>query len=162
MGSQIFPRRIFGDQQYALVNEFIFGGIFDRFPTLQLITGEYECSWFPYWLYRCKQMQGALGMAMNIPDDQALDRGIRGREYVDRVHRRSLFRSLLGRRLARIASCGDRIIRIRATPSPTVTTSSRTAWRARLIGLLPRPQGSIALDCSIFRFPEAASAIAAE
>ena len=58
---------VFGDQQYALVNEFIFGGIFDRFPTLQLITGEYECSWFPYWLYRCKQMQGALGMAMNIP-----------------------------------------------------------------------------------------------
>ena len=58
---------VFGDQQYALVNEFIFGGIFDRFPKLQLISGEYECSWFPYWFYRCKQMQGALGMAMNIP-----------------------------------------------------------------------------------------------
>ena len=59
--------RIFGDQQYTLVNEFIFGGIFDRFPKLQVISGEYECSWFPYWFYRCKQMQGALGLAMHIP-----------------------------------------------------------------------------------------------
>ena len=58
--------RIFGDQQYTLVNEFIFGGIFDRFPKLQVISGEYECSWFPYWFYRCKQMQGALGLAMHI------------------------------------------------------------------------------------------------
>ena len=58
---------VFGDQQYAIVNEFIFGGIFDRFPKLQLITGEYECSWFPYWYYRCLQMQGPLGRAMNIP-----------------------------------------------------------------------------------------------
>ena len=58
---------VFCEQQYALVNEFIFGGIFDKFPKLQVITGEYECSWFPYWLYRCKQMQGALGMAMNLP-----------------------------------------------------------------------------------------------
>ncbi len=58
---------VFGDEQYALVNEFIFGGIFDRFPKLQVLTGEYECSWFPYWYYRCRQMQGPLGDAMNIP-----------------------------------------------------------------------------------------------
>jgi len=58
---------IFGDQQYALVNEFIFGGILDRFPKLKLISGEYECSWFPYWIYRCRQMQGPMGLAMKIP-----------------------------------------------------------------------------------------------
>jgi predicted TIM-barrel fold metal-dependent hydrolase len=58
---------IFGDQQYALVNEFIFGGILDRFPKLKIISGEYECSWFPYWFYRCRQMQGPMGIAMHIP-----------------------------------------------------------------------------------------------
>jgi predicted TIM-barrel fold metal-dependent hydrolase len=58
---------IFGDQQYALVNEFIFGGILDRFPKLRIISGEYECSWFPYWFYRCKQMRGPMGISMHIP-----------------------------------------------------------------------------------------------
>jgi predicted TIM-barrel fold metal-dependent hydrolase len=58
---------VFGDQQYTLVNEFIFGGVLDRFPRLKLISGEYECSWFPYWLYRCRQMKGPMGKSMNIP-----------------------------------------------------------------------------------------------
>ncbi len=58
---------IFDDHKRTLVNEFIFGGIFDRFRTLKLMLGEYECSWFPYFQFRLRQMRGALGLAMRLP-----------------------------------------------------------------------------------------------
>ena len=34
-----------------LVNEFIFGGILDRFPKLKVVCSEYEVSWLFYWLF---------------------------------------------------------------------------------------------------------------
>ena len=40
------PHRV--SEAKGVKGDFIFGGIFDKFPKLQLITGEYECSWFPY------------------------------------------------------------------------------------------------------------------
>ncbi|MSP52510.1 MAG: amidohydrolase [Alphaproteobacteria bacterium] len=58
---------IFDDHKRTLVNEFIFGGIFDRHRKLQLMLGEYECSWFPYFQFRLRQMRGALGLAMRLP-----------------------------------------------------------------------------------------------
>jgi len=57
---------IFDDGRRALAQEFVFGGIFDRFPKLRIILGEYECSWYPYYLFRLRQMQGALGLAMQF------------------------------------------------------------------------------------------------
>jgi uncharacterized protein len=51
----------------VLANEFIFGGIFDRFPRLKLVLSEYEVSWLPYWFYRVKQTQDDFGPALNIP-----------------------------------------------------------------------------------------------
>ncbi len=58
---------IFDDHKRTLVNEFIFGGIFDRHPGLKVMLGEYECSWFPYFQFRLRQMRGALGFAMRLP-----------------------------------------------------------------------------------------------
>ena len=33
-----------------LANEFIFGGVLDRFERLKLVLSEYEVCWLPYWL----------------------------------------------------------------------------------------------------------------
>ena len=41
---------LFTDGPITLANEFIFGGIMDRFPNLKIVLGEYEISWLPYWL----------------------------------------------------------------------------------------------------------------
>ena len=51
-----------------LTNEFIFGGILDRFPKLKVICSEYELSWLPYWLFRTKQVQEDFGPALKIPE----------------------------------------------------------------------------------------------
>ena len=52
----------------VVANEFIFGGIFDRFPKLKLVLSEYEVSWLPYWFYRLKQTQDDFGPALDIPE----------------------------------------------------------------------------------------------
>jgi predicted TIM-barrel fold metal-dependent hydrolase len=57
---------IFDDGRRAIAQEFIFGGIFDRFEKLKMILGEYEVSWFPYYAFRLRQMQGAMGHAMGV------------------------------------------------------------------------------------------------
>ena len=49
-----------------LANEFIFGGVLDRFPKLQLILGEFEISWLPNYMFRLKQLQGALGQSVGL------------------------------------------------------------------------------------------------
>ena len=51
----------------VLANEFIFGGIFDRFPNLKLVCSEFEVSWLPYWLFRVRQIQDDFGPALKIP-----------------------------------------------------------------------------------------------
>lgn len=48
---------LFSDGQVTLGAEFIFGGIMDRFPNLKLVLGEYEVSWYPYWLFRMEQTE---------------------------------------------------------------------------------------------------------
>lgn len=52
----------------VVANEFIFGGIFDRYPKLKLVLSEYEVSWLPYWFYRVKQTQDDFGPALDIPE----------------------------------------------------------------------------------------------
>ena len=41
----------------VLANEFIFGGILDRFPDLKLVISEFEVSWVPNYMVRLDDMQ---------------------------------------------------------------------------------------------------------
>jgi predicted TIM-barrel fold metal-dependent hydrolase len=58
---------VFAEAGPVLANEFIFGGILDRFPKLKIMCSEYEVSWLPYWLFRVKQIQDDFGPALGIP-----------------------------------------------------------------------------------------------
>ena len=59
---------VFSEAGPVLANEFIFGGILDRFPKLKLVCSEFEVSWLPYWLFRTKQIQDDFGPALKIPE----------------------------------------------------------------------------------------------
>jgi len=48
---------LFYEAQPALANEFIFGGIFDRFPRLKIFLSEYDASWLPILKYRLNRIQ---------------------------------------------------------------------------------------------------------
>jgi predicted TIM-barrel fold metal-dependent hydrolase len=48
---------LFYEVQPALANEFIFGGIFDRFPKLKIFLSEYDASWLPILKYRLNRVQ---------------------------------------------------------------------------------------------------------
>lgn len=50
-----------------LANEFIFGGILDRFPKLKLICSEFEISWIPNFMWRLDQMQDDFGARLQLP-----------------------------------------------------------------------------------------------
>lgn len=66
---QLIPRlslELFQEGGLVLANEFIFGGVLDRFPKLQLILGEFEISWLPNYMFRLKQLQGALGQSVGL------------------------------------------------------------------------------------------------
>lgn len=58
---------IFEEGGVTLGNEFIFGGIMDRFPKLKVILSEYEVSWLPHWLFRMRQLQKVFMPAMKMP-----------------------------------------------------------------------------------------------
>ncbi len=58
---------VFAEAGPVLANEFIFGGVLDRFPKLKLVLSEFEVSWIPYWFFRIKQIQDDFGPAMKIP-----------------------------------------------------------------------------------------------
>jgi predicted TIM-barrel fold metal-dependent hydrolase len=47
---------LFAEIQTVLANDFIFGGILERFPHLQVVCGEYEVSWIPGFLARLDQI----------------------------------------------------------------------------------------------------------
>ena len=87
--------RVLSDVGPVLANEFIFGGIFDRFPKLQIILGEYEISWLPWYMFRCRQLEGALGQSMDmVPPKRSVDEvmynnvwhGVVDDEYFDRAY----------------------------------------------------------------------------
>ena len=50
----------------VLANEFIFGGIMDRFPKLHVVLSEYEVSWIPYVLFRMYQIEGPFADALKF------------------------------------------------------------------------------------------------
>jgi uncharacterized protein len=47
---------LFAEIQTVLANDFIFGGILERFPHLQVVCGEYEVSWIPGFMTRLDQI----------------------------------------------------------------------------------------------------------
>ncbi|MSP51186.1 MAG: amidohydrolase [Alphaproteobacteria bacterium] len=65
----------------VLGNEFIFGGILDRFPRLQLFFVEYEASWLPHWLFRMEQLANDFGPNLGVVKPR---RPIR--EYLNQIH----------------------------------------------------------------------------
>lgn len=53
---------LFGEAAPVLANEFIFGGIFDRFPRLQVFLSEYDASWLPILKYRVDRIETFPGL----------------------------------------------------------------------------------------------------
>ena len=54
---------LFGEAAPVLANEFIFGGIFDRFPKLVIFLSEYDASWLPILKYRVDRIEKFPGLA---------------------------------------------------------------------------------------------------
>jgi predicted TIM-barrel fold metal-dependent hydrolase len=53
---------LFGEAAPVLANEFIFGGIFDRFPKLAIFLSEYDASWLPILKYRVDRIEKFPGL----------------------------------------------------------------------------------------------------
>ncbi|HLX30226.1 MAG TPA: amidohydrolase family protein [Casimicrobiaceae bacterium] len=53
---------LFGEAAPVLANEFIFGGVFDRFPKLSLFLSEYDASWLPILKYRVDRIETFPGL----------------------------------------------------------------------------------------------------
>ncbi len=58
---------VWNEIQETLANDFIFGGILDRFPTLKVLCGEYELSWLPHFMFRMDQMQDDFSDYIKLP-----------------------------------------------------------------------------------------------
>ena len=56
---------IFAEGPTTLANEFMFGGIMDRYPNLKMVLGEYEVSWLPNFVFRMHQFKNDLGPSMH-------------------------------------------------------------------------------------------------
>ncbi len=50
-----------------LSNDFIFGGIFDRFPKLTVSLAEFECSWAPYFIGVMNNVQDGMAPVFGLP-----------------------------------------------------------------------------------------------
>ena len=53
--------------RHILANDFIFGQIFDRFPKLKLVTGEFELAWILPFVNRIDQMQTDFRDVIKMP-----------------------------------------------------------------------------------------------
>jgi predicted TIM-barrel fold metal-dependent hydrolase len=58
---------VFGEAGPVLANEFMFGGIFDRFPSLKILLSEFEVSWVPYFMFRVRQLQNDFAPILHVP-----------------------------------------------------------------------------------------------
>ena len=61
---------LFGEIQGVLANDFIFGGILDRFPRLNIACSEFEVSWIPHFMWNLDRLQDPYGFGprMSIRD----------------------------------------------------------------------------------------------
>ena len=60
---------LFSEIQVVLANDFIFGGILDRFPKLKVVCSEFELSWIPYFMAQTDSLQDhyGFGARMRLP-----------------------------------------------------------------------------------------------
>ncbi len=60
---------LFSEIQVVLANDFIFGGILDRFPKLKVVCSEFEVSWIPYFMAQIDSLQDPYGFGarMKLP-----------------------------------------------------------------------------------------------
>ena len=78
---------LFIEVQTVLANDFIYGGILDRFPNLKVLCSEFEVSWIPGFMARLDQIED-VAPRLNLPKLK-----MKASEYmrdprVPRVHRR--------------------------------------------------------------------------
>jgi len=59
--------QVWNELMLVLANDFIFGGVLDRFPKLRLVSGEYEVSWLPHFMFRLDQMQADFASVLPLP-----------------------------------------------------------------------------------------------
>ena len=57
---------LFIEGQTVLANDFIYGGILDRFPNLKLLCSEFEVSWIPGFMSRLDQLED-VAPRLNLP-----------------------------------------------------------------------------------------------
>ena len=72
---------LFSEVGNVLANEFIFGGVFDRFPELQIVLGEFEACWITNLLYRMEQLKKDFVPNLELRYSDRLFR-----EYLGRIH----------------------------------------------------------------------------
>ena len=60
---------LFAEIESVLANDFIFGGILDRFPELNVVCSEFELSWIPHFMSQVDELQDPYGFgpAMKLP-----------------------------------------------------------------------------------------------
>ena len=58
---------LFQEIEGILANDFIFGGILDRFPMMDLVCAEYEINWIPNFIWRLNQLQNSFGSFVSLP-----------------------------------------------------------------------------------------------
>ena len=58
---------LFAEVMPILSDDFIYGGILDRFPKLKLVVGEFDLGWLPYFMWRIDSMQNGLGPYVDMP-----------------------------------------------------------------------------------------------
>jgi predicted TIM-barrel fold metal-dependent hydrolase len=61
--------QLFTEIQVALANDFIFGGILDRFPKLKVVCSEFELAWIPSFMAQIDSLQDPYGFGerMKLP-----------------------------------------------------------------------------------------------
>ncbi len=70
---------LFGEIQGVLANDFIFGGILDRFPNLNIVCSEFEVSWIPHFMWNLDRLQDPYGFG---PRMYLRDLKLRASEYM--------------------------------------------------------------------------------
>ncbi len=58
---------LFAEVKTPLANDFIFGGILDRFPGLKVVCSEFEVNWVPSFMWYLDQLEGAFAPRVNLP-----------------------------------------------------------------------------------------------
>jgi predicted TIM-barrel fold metal-dependent hydrolase len=53
---------LFNEAGPVLASDFVFGGIFDRFPRLRIVLSEYDASWLPILAYRLERIESFPGL----------------------------------------------------------------------------------------------------